>query len=375
MRIALITRRWDPEGGGTERDLVATARALRDAGHAISIYAGEVRAAPGEWSVVRVGVRLPSRAVSILRFGFAAPAAARRAGADLTISFARSVGANVLRSGGGAHSSYLRAAARWRGSVRASLMRIQPYHRAQMFLERRGFRSRRLKLAIAVSDFVRADLISAFGISRSKVVTLYNGVDLDHFKPATSAQTREDIRREFKLPASSDVVLFVGNGFGRKGLGALIEAWPIMPRRPFLLVVGADREMNRYRARADALGVGPLVTFAGAQADPARFFHASDLLALPSYFEPFGNVAMEALASGVPAITSAMCGVTEILPEAMRRYRIADPGDAGEVALRIGAILDAAPALARTARDGAEKFTWERHTRELLAIVEAAARG
>src|SRR5512135_784371 len=110
MRIALLSRRFDIAGGGTERDLVVTANCLRAAGHQITIFAGEIRGGTGDWDVHRVGAGPGlGRALSLLRFAWAAALAARRAGADLVMSFARCVGADVIRSGGGAHASYLRA--------------------------------------------------------------------------------------------------------------------------------------------------------------------------------------------------------------------------------------------------------------------------
>src|SRR5579863_8864350 len=104
MRIALLTRRFDPNGGGTERDLMVSAEILRRAGHQVSIYANEIRGEAGQWRVVRVGGP-PGRALGLLSFAYRAPASARRDGAEIVLSFARTVGAEVMRSGGGAHVS------------------------------------------------------------------------------------------------------------------------------------------------------------------------------------------------------------------------------------------------------------------------------
>src|SRR6516164_5425535 len=106
MRIALIGRRFDPAGGGTERDLIVTARLLSAAGHDVTIYAGEIRGKVAD-CVVRL-VRAPGigRTMRLLSFAARATPAARRDGADLVLSFARVVGADILRSGGSAHSSY-----------------------------------------------------------------------------------------------------------------------------------------------------------------------------------------------------------------------------------------------------------------------------
>ena len=370
MRIALLTRRFDSAGGGTERDLIVTAECLRAAGHQVTIFADEIRGATGDWNVRRVGAgpRL-GRTLSLLRFGWTAAPAARRAGADLVLSFARCVGADVMRSGGGAHASYLRAARKWRGVIGATAMRITPYHRVQMLVERQAFRSPGLKRVIAVSNFVRDDLIREFGLTPEKTLTIYNGVDLDRFRPATDPSERAAIRQKFAVPASARVVAFVGNGFARKGLGFLIEAWPLVAGGAFLMVAGADRQTDKFARRARALNVGMRIVFTGPQPNVETIFHAADAFAMPSLFEPFGNVVMEAMASGLPAMTSAFSGVAEVIPPSMRGFRVDNPNDVGEVALRLGALFDAPAGLANEARATAEKFTWARYAEELNALI------
>ncbi|HYL59379.1 MAG TPA: glycosyltransferase family 4 protein [Candidatus Acidoferrales bacterium] len=370
MRIALLTRRFDPLGGGTERDLIVTAGFLRAAGHEVRIFADEIRGATGDWSVSRVGGPRLGRALALLRYAYAAAPAARRAGTDLVLSFARCVGADVMRSGGGAHVSYLRAARKWRGAAGAMAMRFSPYHRVQMMIERRGFTAPGLKRAIAVSNFVRDDLVREFNLPREKAVTIYNGVDLDAYRPAADGSARAAIRQKFTIPQSARVVIFVGNGFARKGLGFLLEAWPLVTGGAFLLVVGADRATESYARRARELNVGARVIFAGPQPDVAALFHAADAFAMPSLFEPFGNAVLEAMASGLPVMTSAFSGVAELLPPSMRGFRVEHPDDPGEIALRLGALFDAPASLGEEARATAEKFTWTRYGNELNTLIQ-----
>jgi glycosyltransferase involved in cell wall biosynthesis len=82
---------------------------------------------------------------------------------------------------------------------------------------------------------------------------------------------------------------------------------------------------------------------------------------------------MEAMASGVPVLTTTRCGVAEVMPESLRHYIVNEPADRAELAERMKALIDAATGLREAARAAAEQFTWERHARELLGIIEAAA--
>jgi glycosyltransferase involved in cell wall biosynthesis len=81
---------------------------------------------------------------------------------------------------------------------------------------------------------------------------------------------------------------------------------------------------------------------------------------------------MEAMACGRPVLTSAMCGVAEVVPEAMKRFVVNNPADIGEVAAKIEALVEVGAGLSAIARRTAEQFTWERHAAELLAIIDGA---
>jgi UDP-glucose:(heptosyl)LPS alpha-1,3-glucosyltransferase len=370
MRIALLTRRFDPAGGGTERDLIITAGCLRAGGHTVTIYAEDVRGPTAGWDIRRVGGFAPGRALSLLRFAYAAAPAARRDGMDLLLSFARVIGADVLRSGGSAHLTYLRAARKWRGAAAVALMRARPYHRVQLHLERRGFTATDLKKVIAVSNLVKDEIATDFAVPPANIVTIYNGVDLGRFRPPTSGADRSTVRAQFNLPADAPAVIFVGNGFARKGLGFLLEAWPLLKQPAYLLVVGNDRGLPRYRRRAAERSVDRRIIFAGPQPGVERLFHCADALALPSLFEPFGNVAVEAMACGLPVMTSRCCGASEVLPPSMRQFCVDDPTNPVEIAQRVEALIEAAPRLRDEARATAERFTWDRYGDELNALID-----
>ena len=373
MRIALITRRFDPAGGGTERDLTITARILAHAGHRVTIYADEVRAPAVEWPLRQVASPRLGRALGLLWFARTAGAMARSEGADLVLSFARIIDADLLRSGGGAHSSYVQTAARWQSASARIAMRLSPYHRVQMLVERRGFESPHFRQVIAVSNLVRDDLTRTFALAPDQAVTLYNGVELDRFADESDTAGRSAVRQEFGVHEEQPAVMFVGNGFARKGLRFLIEAWPAVGADARLMVVGADRAAASYQRLVRRLGLNGRVKFLGRRTDVARLMRGADAFALPSLFEPFGNVALESMASRVPALTTAFCGVAEVMPEALRGYIVDDPANRAELAARMTALIESAPGLKAAARAAAEQFTWERNARELLAIVQAAA--
>jgi UDP-glucose:(heptosyl)LPS alpha-1,3-glucosyltransferase len=113
------------------------------------------------------------------------------------------------------------------------------------------------------------------------------------------------------------------------------------------------------------------VIFAGAQPAVAEFFNAADVLALPALFEPFGNVALEAMACGRPALLSAQCGVAEVLPDELRDYVVGNPTDPAEIAPKLEGLLHKASALGPIARAAASRFTWEKHELELNRFIDS----
>jgi UDP-glucose:(heptosyl)LPS alpha-1,3-glucosyltransferase len=374
MRIAVLSRRFNPAGGGTERDLIVTCDYLVRAGHDVTVYAADIRGVSKALHTRRAWAVPFGRALRLVSFAYLAAIQARNGGAELTISFGRTVDAEVQRCGGGVYKSYLKAAHRWRGPFGARLMQLSPYRQLQAHIESRGFTSPNLRLVLAVSQAVSEDLVANFAIAAHKVVTLYNGVDLDRFRPVKDVAAKQHLRRQFGLPPSTRVIAFAGHGFARKGLGFLLQAWPQLKGEPWLVVAGQDHERGVFRRLAARLGLVPRVVFLGNVADIAQLYQAVDGLALPTLFEAFGNVVVEAMASGLPVLTSTSAGVAEIIPQQLRSYLVNNPTDPEELAARLQALLAAPADVGATARATAEEFTWERYGARLVDLIEKCRR-
>ncbi len=169
------------------------------------------------------------------------------------------------------------------------------------------------------------------------------------------------------------MVLFIGNGFGRKGLGKLIEAWPLLASKPYLIVVGEDHASAFYQRLARRLWVERRMLFLGRRDDTPGLLAAADVLALPSLFEAFGNVVLEGMAAGLPVLTSARCGAAEVLPAQLKPFVVQDPTNAGEISQRLDALLAAPRELGRIAHEAAAQFTWERYGSRFTELIGALA--
>lgn len=183
-------------------------------------------------------------------------------------------------------------------------------------MRRRQIRSalRGASAVITVSGAL-ADKARELGADTTNTHVLYNGVDGQLFKPGQ----REAARERLSLSAGVPLVLFVGNLKDTKGCNDLLEAFPaVLSQRPdtLLVYVGEGREQAVMAARARALGCLANVRFAGAvaHADLPGWFHAANVLCLPSHNEGVPNVVLEAMACGTPVVATHVGGIPEVLP-------------------------------------------------------------
>jgi UDP-glucose:(heptosyl)LPS alpha-1,3-glucosyltransferase len=367
MRIALCHKRLD-EKGGTERDFSLTARGLRDRGHEVHLFCSEFAIDPPAGTFAhRVPVVPLGRTARLWSFARRAPAIIQQFNCDVVVSFGRMIRQDVLRSGGGSHKIFLEKLAKNGGAARAWWQRLSIYHRSLLALEKQQFENSSLKAVIAVSAEVKRELIEAYGVPESKILILYNGVDPVRFHPSLKQKWRTVVRAQFGVPLEADLVLFVGSGFYRKGFDRLLRIWGSPELKDaFLIAVGDDARLRRYRSWAERQAPGRII-FAGRQEHIERFYGAADVLALPALQEAFGNVVLEALASGVPPVVSRSVGAAELLTDLLAEGIVEDADAPGELKHKLVQVLETHRRgdRAAAARRLAEACSWDNHFRKL----------
>ena len=153
------------------------------------------------------------------------------------------------------------------------------------------------------------------------------------------------------------VFLFVGSGFRRKGLPQLMRALGGV-RDARLVVVGADKELEHLRRAAEHANLADRVHFAGGQDDVKPWYGMADCFVLPTLYDPFPNAALEAMACGLPLITSVQCGAAELVESGVEGYVCQDPLDVVELArcLNLAAAAGQAQRMGAAARRKVEPF-------------------
>lgn len=379
MKIALAHKRLDLRGG-TERDFYRTAEGLRDLGHEVHLFCTEFEIpAPQGTFAHKVPVVPLGRTARLLSFAVLGPKAIAPHRCDVVVGFGRMVRQDVVRSEGGSHRVFLDKMKRGEGMWRRLWHASSVYHRSVLAIERRQFQTGNYKKILAISEEVRRELTTTYNVPQEKIAVIHSGVDQERFHPGKRNESRERIRKEWGIPAAAPVALFVGNGFQRKGLDRLLRAWesPALAG-VYLLVVGDDAGRSRYVSWAKRVAPERIV-FAGRQAAVEDYYGAADLLALPAFQEAFGNVILEALASGLPVVTSPTVGAAEVLTGDLEQGIVANPDDKQALAQKIRQMLDGVrwPGLSRAARETAERHSWNRYfeelQRQLFMVAQSAS--
>jgi glycosyltransferase involved in cell wall biosynthesis len=183
------------------------------------------------------------------------------------------------------------------------------------------------------------------GVARERVHYLPHGVDLQRFRPAAPSE-RDTLRAEFGWPTDRLVALFVGRLSQEKGVMDLLAAWQIAGRSDALLVlVGPDMTGHPWDAGAPGRAfvashqLAARVRFEGPSSDPARFYRAADIFVQPSHFEALGNTALEAMASGLPIVTSGVGGLADFCVDDANALLYA-PRSPESMAAALGRMLD-----------------------------------
>jgi UDP-glucose:(heptosyl)LPS alpha-1,3-glucosyltransferase len=377
VKIALIRRRYTGSGGA-ERYVAQLAGALATAGHEVHLYAQRWTDPPPRVALHRVPAVPGPGFLRILSFAWVASRMAQRDRFDLIHSFDRVFRADIYRAGDGCHRAWLERRRAVEGHLLRWLDGVNPLHRSLLLLERRLLRPGGCRRVLANSHMVREEILRYYETPPGAVQVIYTGVDLRRFRPPRAPEERAALRRGLPAGPRDPVLLFAGSGFERKGLRFLLQSLgglrDIASLRLWVLGKG---NLESARRQADRLGVSERVHFAGAVADPERWMAAADVFVLPTIYDPFSNACLEAMACGLPLITTSANGAAEIVEEGSSGSILEDPRDVKSLGDRIREFLrpESREERAAAARTCAERFSVEGHVKDVLALYEEALGG
>ncbi len=308
-----FVRRGYSSSGGAESYLQRLARGLCARGHSAHLFSSDdwpVEAWPyGE--ITRVRSRSP------LQFADGMARLQPIARCDLVLSLERIWSCDVYRAGDGLHRSWLTRRAAHVRPWRRVTEKFSAKHRAILRLEEALFAERGARQVITNSEMVKREIIASYGYPAERISVVPNGVPVDAFRATDEERGRS--RAKLGLTKETIAVLFAGSGWERKGLRFAIHAVEECRDERFRLLVAGKGVARDYRSGS--------ARFLGVPDDLREVYAATDIFLLPTLYDPFSNACLEAMASGLPVITTRANGFAEIMQERVHGSVVDSPDD------------------------------------------------
>lgn len=370
LRIAVLNRIFSPTGGGAERYSIALVEQLAQR-HEIHVFAQQISHQwPGvTYHTVSSPLTKP-RWINQLWYATATWWATRR-GFDVVHSHENTWHGQVQT----VHVlpvkyNLFHGRTGWRLVMRWLKVLTSPRLLAYLWLEQVRFSSQDGRCIVLTSSGLKNQMASTYPATACALRVVTPGVTMagDIATPAQQLAARQRLG----LPEAGFGILFVGNDYRKKGLGALIKALRQLPDNTWLSVVGNASQISEFQAQATAENVGSRVIFLGALNDVTDAYLAADCLAHPTQEDTFAMVVLEAMAHGLPVVVSSerYCGISGLLTHEANALILADPRDSIALAHALRRLFQE-PSLRQGMREAAVAFA-SQHQWPAIALQQEA---
>ena len=371
MRIGLETLSCDSRTG-IGRIVRALAGAFTARGHEVHVLAHDAGLHDDCIHVHRVTGFPRSKALSKILYRVGEQRRLRRIRCNVTLSFGVGRGADVVAAQSCHRAGMEILQAHSLGDWEQPNLGL--YDTVSLADERALLTSRKTRRIIACSKLVKNQIVQHYGVEPDRIAVIPNGIvpcALDRSEEAVAS-----LQKELGITKKERVLLFTGNEFARKGLQTVLEAMARLAMPDLHLLVAGGGNIRPYERLAAALRLNGKVTFLGSVETPERLFAIADLFVFPTLYEPFGMVVLEAMAAGVPVITSKNCGAVEGMTHGLHGVFVDDPTSAGEVAEGMGTLLADESVRRRLSVEGRSKagqFCWDSIADRTVEVLESAS--
>ncbi len=314
--IGLVHTRFSPHGG-VENYINKLVPSLILRGWKIHYLTSMINQdVPSEMTVHKIPVIRGFSTARMLSFAYGARKKAMKLDLPLIMGFGRTIYQDIYRDGSGCFLDYEK-------NAQKNFNRL--YRKTYLHLEKKRFSDPRLKKIITVSNMVKEQIIARYRVPDDKIQVVYSGVNAGQLNPDLKKQ-KDHFKKELNINKDDLTILFIGNGFKRKGLDYLIDAiGHIKDEIPVrVLVAGNDKKTGSFKKRAAAAGCAEKFRFLGYQNNVGSLYGASDLFVLPSLFDPIANVVLESLYTGTPVVTGDQVGGGELVENGINGFVLHD---------------------------------------------------
>lgn len=381
MKIGLVLDHFDPRRGGVEQWTDQFARQLLRLGHEVHVVATSFQRPPSNAQAWIVEHLVPSNSCRLAR-ARSAEAILRTLDLDIIHDMGFGWYGDILQPHGGSRAAAeernLLLAPKWLQPIKRIVDRFLPRYREFAELTQLQFGSPNGPVVLALSQMVYRDMQRLHGLPSSRLRLIYNGVDVKRFSPDWRVEHRDKTRQ--RLAISDDEVLFliVAHNLKLKGVPTLVRALGRLRQEgvPAKVVVVGGKRTKAMRSLARRHGVESAATFVGAVDDPRDFYAAADVYVQPTNYDPCSLVVLEALACGLPVITTKFNGASELMTAGEHGFVLDDPADDEGLAelMRLTLNSQSRSAMSNAARQLALRHTFEQNVQQIVAVYEELKR-
>jgi UDP-glucose:(heptosyl)LPS alpha-1,3-glucosyltransferase len=373
MKIVLIRKEYTLSWGGAESYVVNLSKHLCDLGHEVHVFANS-------WDTVSdsriIFHHVPMVSfyspLKNLTFAFNVRHLLKREHFDIVNGFSQVYPQDIYRMGDGLHLHFLHT--HYTSRVKRFLHYLNPRHLTILFIERQIFSPKNYYYVVANSEMCKRQAVNYYQVPEERIEVIYNGVDGERFNPEVRERYCSAIRKRLNISEKEQVILFVSRNYGRKGLHLLIECLPLLKEKEnaIKLVVVGRGDPAPYQRLASNYGLKDRLLFVGEEKILEQYYGAADLLVLPTLYDPFSNVCLEALACGLPVITTRSNGAAELIEEGKNGYLIKNARDKEELAQKIALLLreEVSEETGRNAAASVTHYTIAENAKKTLALYE-----
>lgn len=377
MRVAIVIYYFTDLKGGVERYTFTLAKGLVNSGIETHVFARK-------WSVSEMSLpisfhKVPTfafySAFKVLTFARNSAKMLKEDNFDVINGFGRTWYQDVYRVGGGCHEEYLKQT---HPGMKNPIVRFfimnNPRNAAIISTEKKTFKKGNYLKIVCNSQKSRREIQEYYSVPDSDIEIIYNGVDTERFCPETDGHDRVSVRAKYGFSPDDFVLLFAGTGFERKGLKHAIDMASLLrtEKRPVKLIVAGKGNAGPYRAQANKLKMVDTVYFVGWKDDMRALYRASDALVLPTLYDSFANVCLEAMACGLPVLTTEQNGVCEIIDNGSNGFVLSDPSEVEVGAKRLLTLFDPEKksGMSSSSRDTALKYSTSRNLENVISLYK-----
>jgi UDP-glucose:(heptosyl)LPS alpha-1,3-glucosyltransferase len=389
MNIALCYENVLPARGGCETYIADLSRRLVASCHEVHLYAcrWDADALPKEMHYHLLPSPRGPRFLRPWRFSAACQAALEANQHDVSIGFDKTWGQDVLYPQGGLHvasadhniNKYRHGLVR---SVARVIKKLDLAHWSFTRLEKKQYLGSNRPLIVVNSHMVGGHFQCYYNVGPERLRVVYSAIDSSRFNCPDRLKLRQEWRQRWGIANEETVGLFVAMNYRLKGLEPLLRTvGDLPPDRPFRLLVAGHPNFRAYARLAGKLGIANRALFLGPRRDVQHCYFAADFLVHPTFYDPCSLVVLEALACGLPVITTRFNGASEFLtqkdtaPASPAGFVLNDPHNHRELAWYMSQLLDPGrrAACALSARRTAATWTFDLHYQQLLRVFSEAA--